>query len=137
VIGRAELAGDERFNSSPARKANEDELDRTIAAWCAERDRWEITRLLQAEGVIAFPVLDSKDLAEDPHLNARRVFTRFEHGEVGVRTLMGVPWRFAHTSNGGGSAAPLLGQDTEYVLEHVLGCDKGERERLYREKIVE
>ena len=50
AIGRPELASDPRFTSPAARKANEEEIDRILAQWCASRDRWEVTELLQTAG---------------------------------------------------------------------------------------
>ncbi len=83
------------------------------------------------------PSLDSKALAEDAHLQARGVFTAWPHGEVGVRTLMGVPWRLARRPNGLGMAAPLLGEHTDAVLERLLGLDALERSRLREAGIIE
>jgi benzylsuccinate CoA-transferase BbsF subunit len=120
------LGADERFGSAPARKANEDELDEVVGAWTAERDRWEVTRLLQAVGVAAFPSLSPADLADDQHLEARSFLERLPHPEVGVRVHAGIPWRLADSPDHVRSAAPLLGQHTEEVLSEVLGLSAGE-----------
>ncbi|MCZ6841353.1 MAG: CoA transferase [SAR324 cluster bacterium] len=137
AIGQPNLADDARFRDAPARKANEDALDALLGAWCAGRERWEATRALQAEGVPAFPVLDTKDLQEDPHLLARKCFTNWPHAEAGLRTMMGAPWRMAFTPNGNGHAAPLLGEHTDYVLEAVLGLSTQRRAELREAHIVE
>jgi len=137
AIGEPALKDDPRFRDAAARKRHEDALDSLLAAWCAQRERWEVTRVLQAAAVPAMPSLDSKALAEDAHLQARGVFTAWPHGEVGVRTLMGVPWRLARRPNGLGTAAPLLGEHTDVVLERLLGLDALERRRLREAGIIE
>ncbi|MBI4083497.1 MAG: CoA transferase [Candidatus Lambdaproteobacteria bacterium] len=137
AIGRPELADDARFRTRAARKANEDALDGIVGDWCAARERWEITRALQAQAVPAFPCLSSKDLAEDPHLNARNVFNRWAHPEVGEQTLLGVPWRFALRPRRTGPPAPLLGQHTDAVLEGLLGLDAAQRADLRARKVIE
>jgi crotonobetainyl-CoA:carnitine CoA-transferase CaiB-like acyl-CoA transferase len=76
---------------------------------------------LQAVGIAAFPSMTSKDVAEDPHLNARGFFSRLSHPELGVRTHTGIPWLLEHTPNGIRTPAPLLGQDTDQVMRDVLG----------------
>jgi crotonobetainyl-CoA:carnitine CoA-transferase CaiB-like acyl-CoA transferase len=130
AIGQPALAVDPRFADAPARKAHEDALDALLAAWCAPRDKWEVTRALQAVGVPAFPSLDSRELQEDPHLRARQSFVHWPHPEVGERTLMGLPWHFARLPNGMGQAAPCLGADTDAVLERLLGIGAQERAAL-------
>lgn len=121
--GTQGLATDARFISATDRKANEDDLDATVAAWCLERTRWAATEALQAAGVAAFPTLSPRDLADDPHLFARGFLTRLAHREVGVRTHAGVPWLIDGEDTRVRSAAPTLGQHTDEVLTGLLGLD--------------
>src|SRR3972149_1255064 len=130
TLGDPELAEDPPWRDAAARKAHEDALDARIGAWCATRNKWEVTRLLQAAGVPAFPPLSNAELLDDPHLNARGLFTAWPHPEVGVRKLVGAPWHFTRRPNGHGHAAPLLGEHTDAVLERGLGLDAAERTRL-------
>ncbi|MBI4084269.1 MAG: CoA transferase, partial [Candidatus Lambdaproteobacteria bacterium] len=125
VMGRRELASDPRFRDAAARKANEDELDRIVGAWCAGEERWALTHALQAAGVPAFPSMSSKDLIENEHLIAREYFTRLNHPKVGVRTHVGIPWRLTHRHNGVRAPAPLFGADTERVAR-LAGLDDAE-----------
>jgi crotonobetainyl-CoA:carnitine CoA-transferase CaiB-like acyl-CoA transferase len=118
-----ELADDPRFATVAGRKQHEDELDRRIAQWTAPRGRWVVTRELQALGIPAFPTLSSRDLVDDPHLNARGFIERLVHPEVGARPHTGIPWRFNRRPNGLRGPAPRLGADTDAVLREVLGLD--------------
>ncbi len=115
------LAGDPRFATAEGRKAHEDELDEGLAAWCAGRDRWDVTRALQAVGVAAFPSMTPSDLDADPHLAARGFIERLDHPAVGRRGHTGVPWLLDSAPNGVMGPAPLLGQHTEDVLAEVAG----------------
>jgi benzylsuccinate CoA-transferase BbsF subunit len=137
AIGQPALSDDARFCHAAARKANEAELDRLLAAWCERRDRWEVTRTLQAHGVPAFPSMSMADLIADPHLQERACFTYWVHPEVGQRTLMGAPWRLANRPNGLGNHAPLLGQHTDEVLETLLHIDAAERAQLRAAGVME
>jgi crotonobetainyl-CoA:carnitine CoA-transferase CaiB-like acyl-CoA transferase len=130
------LARDSRFASAAERKANEDALDDRIIDWTRTRDRWEITRVLQAVGVAAFPSLSPEDLALDPHLKDRGFFAELEHAEVGTRTHAGIPWRLTNTPTGVRAPAPLLGADTSAVLRDLLGYSEEEIERLTAEKVL-
>ncbi|MBI3248907.1 MAG: CoA transferase [Deltaproteobacteria bacterium] len=121
VIGQPQLANDVRFATARARKANEDELERLLTTWTEPRDKWEVTRVLQAVGVAAFPTMNTKDLATDPHLNARGFFERLAHPKLGTRTQTGIPWRLTNAPNGVRTPAPLMGQHTDQILRDVLG----------------
>ncbi|MFM8356891.1 MAG: CaiB/BaiF CoA transferase family protein, partial [Gammaproteobacteria bacterium] len=117
------LVGDPRFQSASDRKMHEDALDELISAWTAERGRWLVTRELQACGIPAFPSLSTRDVVDDPHLNARGFIERLTHPEVGARPHTGIPWRFSARPNGLRAPAPCIGADTDRVLAEVLGYD--------------
>ena len=136
TIGQPQLATDSRFRTARGRKANEDELERLLTAWTAQHDRWEVTHILQAAGVAAFPSMSSKDLAEDHHLNERGFFARLPHPEVGVRTHTGIPWRLTQSPNGVRAPAPLLGQDTAWLMRDLLGYSEQEIARLQEQQVL-
>jgi crotonobetainyl-CoA:carnitine CoA-transferase CaiB-like acyl-CoA transferase len=130
AIGQSRLADDPRFASAALRKANEDELDAIVTAWTQSRDRWEVTRQLQAAGVAAIPVMSSKDLAEDAHLAERGFFPNLIHPEVGRRLHTGVPWTMSGTPCRVRRPAPLFGADTVEILGEMLGISGAEIQRL-------
>jgi crotonobetainyl-CoA:carnitine CoA-transferase CaiB-like acyl-CoA transferase len=136
AIGQSPLAADPRFRTAPDRKTHEAELEALLAAWTAQRGKWEVTHALQAAGVAAFPSMNSKDLADDRHLNERGFFARLPHAEVGVQTHAGIPWRFTNAPNGVRSPAPLLGADTDAVMRDLLGYSAQEIARLKEEQVL-
>jgi crotonobetainyl-CoA:carnitine CoA-transferase CaiB-like acyl-CoA transferase len=136
AIGIPELADDPRFSDASRRKANEDDLTTLLSSWTRTRTKWEVTKTLQHAGVAAFPSMNSRDLAEDIHLNQRGFFARLPHPEVGVRTHAGVQWRLTNGPNGVRCPAPLLGQHTDWVMSELLGYDRDEIERLRREQVL-
>jgi benzylsuccinate CoA-transferase BbsF subunit len=122
----ADPAIDPRFVTGETRKAHEDALDSLVAAWTATRDKWDVTRRLQARGVPAFPSLSPRELAHDPHLADRGFLERLEHPVVGRRLHAGIPWLMADSPNGVRHAAPTMGQHSEEVLRELLGLDADE-----------
>ena len=121
AMDQAGLGTDARFRTVQDRKANEDVLENIVTAWTEKRDKWHLTQTLQAAGVAAFPSMNSKDLADDPHLKQRGFFVELPHAEVGVRKHTGIPWLLTESPNGVQAPAPLLGQHTEQVMRDVLG----------------
>ncbi|MCH8850998.1 MAG: CoA transferase, partial [Chloroflexi bacterium] len=69
VIGRPELATDERFATLEARLANQDELDDIVSEWSRQREMSEAESALQARAVPAHAVQNSKELYADPQLH--------------------------------------------------------------------
>jgi crotonobetainyl-CoA:carnitine CoA-transferase CaiB-like acyl-CoA transferase len=115
------LAADPRFRTAELRKRNETALDEIINGWTSERDRWDVTVLLQRADVAAFPSMSNKDLTADPHLLARNFFSRLSHPESGRLLHAGVPWKIYGIPSGVRRPAPLLGADTATVLKDLLG----------------
>jgi crotonobetainyl-CoA:carnitine CoA-transferase CaiB-like acyl-CoA transferase len=133
VIGQPELAADSRFSSLTARKQNEDELETIVTQWTITRSPEEATAQLQAAGIPSAPSMSNKDLSTDPHLNSRPIFVYLDHPEVGKKQHVGIPWQMSKTPLAVRNPAPLLGQDTDYVLQGILGYSAEEIAAL-REK---
>lgn len=136
AMGRPELAGDPRFLSLADRKANEDDLESMVQDWTSALDPFDVTRLCQDAGVAAFPPLMNRELAEDPHLEARGFFVEKEHLEVGVRKHAGIPWRMSGTPCAVQRAAPIVGQDNDYVYGEVLGMSSQEIADLKHRQVI-
>jgi benzylsuccinate CoA-transferase BbsF subunit len=136
AMGKAELANDARFRTMALRKKNEDALDEIITSWTKERDRWEVTRILQSAGVAAFPSMSNKDLAEDAHLRERGFLVELEHPEVGKRMHTGIPWQMSGTPCRVRKAAPVRDADTEDVLKSLLGYTSDRIDRLRKSEVL-
>lgn len=126
VMGRTDLAHDERFSTLKQRLANADELDAEIARWTRTRGKFEIATKLQEAGVAAAPVLNAKDLAESRYLALRGFFTELEHPLAGRHRYPGLPIHLGRTPGGQRRAAPTFGGDNRFVLENVLALSPQE-----------
>lgn len=136
VMEKPELARDPRFATAASRKQNERALDKIVTEWTSTRDRWAITKALQAAGVAAFPSMSNKDLAEDPHLNQRGYMVKMEHPEVGARAHAGIPWKMSGTPCTVRSAAPIRGADTEEILKALLGFSRDKVDQLHKAGVL-
>ena len=131
AIGRPQWALDERFTSQRSRWEHQDALDAAIAGWTRQRDRHEVTKLLQDAGVRAGAVQNAEDLNEtDPQLEHRGVFFEMDHPVIGEARFEGVPVRFAGMSPDNWRSGPLLGEDNEYVFRNLLGLGADEYAEL-------
>ena len=121
LVGRPELGADPRFATLADRKRHEDELEDLVTAWTSRHAPEDATAALQAAGIAAFTAATNRDLAEDPHLNARGFFVELPHAEIGARKHVGVPWRMSASDVAVRAPAPCFGADTDAVLRDVCG----------------
>lgn len=136
VIGQPALATDSRFATLSARQQHEEALEALITAWTITRSPEEATEQLQAVGIPAAPSMSNKDLSTDPHLNSRSIFAYLDHPEVGKQQHVGIPWQMSKTPLTIQRPAPLLGQDTEYVLRELLGYSAEEIKTMKDNQIL-
>ena len=125
AMGSPAWADDERFATAAGRRHHHDELDEHLARWTAPLDRWEVTRVLQAEGVIAGPVLDDADVAGDPHLRARGFFRPNGSDEVGWHDYPSHLWRWDGPEMRHDGLCPFGGANDD-VWRQVVGLDEAE-----------
>lgn len=130
LIGAPELIDDPRFSTSFDRCDRADELDGYLVPLFRARPALDWFHEGQARKVPLALVPTMADLAELDHFQARELFGRFEHPDLGAFTAAAIPWKFAATPLRRGGTAARLGQHTHEILTHGLGLTDGEVERL-------
>jgi formyl-CoA transferase len=138
AMGRTELSTDDRFATHGARGRNQDELDKLIGDWAADKQAEEIIEVLTDAGVIAGPINTVAEVVNDPQLKARGMLV--EHWDERVeRTVLGpgvVPV-LSETPGGvrhAGSARP--GQHNDEVYLGLLGKTRDELDALHDEGVL-
>ncbi len=124
VIGREDLRGDPRFATPSERGRHRAEVDELVASWTRTRTKQEVMRTLGEAGVPAGAVFGTKELWEDENMRARGLFATVDHPTRGQVAIPGWPVRMSD-SEVEVTAAPMLGADTEAVLEEWLGAAAG------------
>jgi crotonobetainyl-CoA:carnitine CoA-transferase CaiB-like acyl-CoA transferase len=119
LLGRVEWVDD--YPSPGKRREAAATLNAELAAWTSGRSAIEAFRELQGAGVAAAPSFTNLDLSEDAHLAARGVFVQMDHPVIGRQTVMRAPWLMSGTDLAPRRAGPLLGQDTRWMVEELLG----------------
>jgi crotonobetainyl-CoA:carnitine CoA-transferase CaiB-like acyl-CoA transferase len=121
AMGRPELEHDSRFATRAARLAHAEDLDSIVAGWTSTRDRYQAEAVLQAAGVPASAVQNSRELNEDPQLAHRGHFVQLEHPIHGATYAEATPIKLSRTPGGIERAAPLVNADAHRVLHDFLG----------------
>ena len=121
VMDAPDLARDPRFVVLSARLESADELDSIITEWTRDRDAYEVTRLLQSEGIPCAPVLKATELADNLQLRERGFIQSLDHPETGTQKYAGVAWKLSRTPGKLQGPSPKLGQHSVEVLSDYLG----------------
>jgi crotonobetainyl-CoA:carnitine CoA-transferase CaiB-like acyl-CoA transferase len=130
VIGQSELVDDERFNNLVARIRNADEGVSIISAWVSQRTTNEVETLLTEVRIPCGKVNDFDGLFADPQLSHRGMFQTATHPTFKVVDTCGFPIKMSESELDVVSGCPELGQDTEAVLQELLGYDAGKMSQL-------
>jgi len=136
AMGEPAWTRDPRFSSPLSRKKHEDELDRLIAEWTAERDAEEVMLKLQEAGVPAGVVQTGEDLFRDPQLAHREHFRFLEHKYIGRQAYNSPAYRLSRTPCSLSKPAPCLGEDNLYVYTEILGYSEEEVSDLIAEGVI-
>jgi len=135
AIGRDDLLADPRCKDAPTRWEHRDWLNEIARAWTRARTKHDVMATLGKGGVPCGAVLDSAELLDDPHLNARGQIATVEHATRGRVRMPGSPVRLS-ASEASTTPAPLLGEHTAEVLAEVLGLSKDEIAALRAKGVV-
>lgn len=140
VLGNPDWTQEERFASHLQRILNQDELDKLVEAWTADRTAEEVVDKMQAGGVSAGVVQNVEDLLQrDVHIKERQFlhdvkFDPHPDKKPDHFTIPGVITRLSGQTLSVRRPAPRqFGQDNEYVLKEILGMTDKEVEQATAE----
>jgi len=119
VIGRPELARDERFATHGARAAHIGEAYAFIAEVMREHTSAEWLERLARADIPAAPLYGIDDLIDDPHLRAVNFVRRVEHPSEGALRTPAPLGRFSATPTSLRRHAPRLGEQSLEILREA------------------
>ena len=113
------------------------EVDDIVGAWTLGRTKDEVLRLLNEAHVPCAPVKTAREVATDPHLEARGFWVDVDHPRRGRTRVPISPIRL-HTAGKSEikTPAPTLGQHTDLVLAELLDLKADELAQLRTNKVT-
>ena len=122
VVGRPELATDERFADLRVRAANAGAAIEILDEVFAGKPLAEWLRILRAGGDFIFCQVNAvDDLPNDPQVTANDYVVDFDHPRHGATQVIGLPVRLSETPGSIRLPAPEFGEHTEQILTETLG----------------
>jgi crotonobetainyl-CoA:carnitine CoA-transferase CaiB-like acyl-CoA transferase len=131
-IDRLDLANDPALAHNDGRVLHVARIDAAISAWAAERPLDDVLAALNDARIPAGKIYDAKDIANDPHYQARGMLLEARLDDGTPVTLPGIVPKLQATPGQVRSPAPTLGEHTDRVLE-AHGIDATTRE-LWRSR---
>ena len=135
VVGRPELLSDERFATPAARARNGAALTAEIERWTAGRGKREVMKAFAGRGIVCGAVFDTAEVLADPHLRERETIFDLDHPTRGHYSVIGCPLRLSDSPTKT-APAPLMGADSEDVLQSVAGYSAAEVEQLRQRRVI-
>jgi len=112
------------------------EFDAIFRGWVAERTVAEVVKLMNDAEVACTAIMNSKDLAEDPHYKMRDVHVEWDDNLVGRVKGIGLIPRFSLTPGKIWRGTVRVGHDNRRVYQGLLGLSDKELRSLEDEKVI-
>ncbi len=119
TIGRADWAHDPTLVGNAARVARVAEIDAAIGDWTRTRTVAAVLDALNAAQVPAGRLYTARDIAEDPHYQARGMIERITSADGLSLDVPGIVPKLSATPGRITRRAPTLGEDTQAVLREL------------------
>jgi formyl-CoA transferase len=118
VIGRADLLDDPEYATPEQRLPHLRDIFSMVEAWTSTMDKWDAFGELNAVGVPCGPVVDVKELLEDPDLAASGMIVEVDHPERGTFKTVGCPFTLSD-SPVTVTRPPLLGEHNDEIAREL------------------
>jgi formyl-CoA transferase len=124
LLGLDHLRRDPRFKDVGGRLAHRAELESLVEAVTARESRAHWLARCEAEGIPAGPIYSVPEALADSHVQARGMVQELAHRTAGRVKVLGNPVKLSASPPSMRRAAPLLGEDTDVILDELgYGAD--------------
>lgn len=137
IMGRPELATDERYNTIPKRIKAHVEMKAIIEEWTQTKTVKELVDTLIDAGVPAAPIYNVQQVCEDPHIAvAREMIVDVAHPIAGATKLTGCHIKLYDTKPAIRTPAPDLGEHNDEVFRSLLGLSSEAVAKLRENRVI-
>ena len=136
LVGRPDIAEQPWFPLAGERVTHSDTIDAPVARWIGDRTLDEVTTAFQNAGAALAPVYDIEQLLNDPHVKDRDVITTITDEDLGPLKMQNLIFRMGRTPGAIRHGGRRLGQDTDPVLDELLGISGDKLDDLRENGVI-
>jgi CoA:oxalate CoA-transferase len=136
AINRPDWAADPQYRTKRQRWERKYILQEEVEKITTQYTVKEVGEMMDRERVANSPILNIKEVVEDPHLNARGYFLEIEHPIIGKAKIPGIPFKLSATPGKVERPSPLVGEHNEFILGKYLGINRAEVRKLAAEGVI-
>ena len=130
ILHRPDMITDPRFTDMERRLEHQDDIQAVIEDFLRDYTMEEAAQLILSHGIPAGPIMDIKQILENPQTKAREMFIPMEHPTLGHITVNGCVIKMTDTMPSVRTPAPALGQHNEEIYQNLLGISEAELHSL-------
>ena len=113
------------------------EFDAILRGWVEERTVAEVVKIMNEAQVASCPIMTPKDMAEDPHFQARNVHIEWDDVNLGRKVKgIGITPKFSLTPGEVWRGSVPLGHDNELVFGRLLGLEQSQLQGLREDGVI-
>ena len=136
LLHKPELIEDPRFLTVPLRVENNKVFKVYVEEWLSDITVKDAVDMILAKGIPAGPIMDLKQISEDPHIaGARHMFVEIDHPVAGKIKLNNTPVKLSDTAADVSVPAPELGQHNVEIYTQ-LGYTEEELKKFAEEGVI-
>lgn len=125
------------FNVATSRQEEIDTVEESFAEFLRKRTKVEFASESVRRGILGYPVVDARDIREDPQLAARAFWQEVEHPELdAILTYPGPFAKFSMAACTIRRRAPGVGEHNEEIYGGELELSRRELETLMQEGVI-
>ena len=136
LLGRQDLAEDERYRSNAGRVQNREELERELARSFKSWKSADLLAAMDKAGVPGGPINTLDQVFDDPQIRSRELLQSIVRDDGGVVPYLRFPIRLSATPASCRRAPPRFAQDTEAVLRTQCKLSDEEIRRLVEAGVI-
>jgi crotonobetainyl-CoA:carnitine CoA-transferase CaiB-like acyl-CoA transferase len=136
VMGRDDLARVKRWHGVPERAVERDVIEAEVAAWTATQTRAAVSTAVAGAGIPSAPVRTISEVGSDPHLFERGVVREVASPPRGNIKVLGSPIKLGTADAPPLAPPPVLGSDSDAVLQQFLEMSDEELAALRRDGVI-
>ena len=126
-----------KFDPGAASQEDFDQLTKPVSKFLSGLTKMEFLQEAVKRRIMGYPVSSAKDILENPQLQAREVWQKVEHPELGTTITYPGSWaKFSEASLGIRRRAPLIGEHNREIFVDELGMSDNELVLLKQANII-